>query len=178
MSSPTTATVETLTAEVRVLMVGNRQITLSVAKQLDRVPLKDVTPMGRVSISDRPIVIGKHTESGALVTAAIPAPEATAILFEEDTPESIFFCARTKPYRDGSRLVRIDGVTVEVTRYAHEVDNCPLYPRGPECGPTLVSGNWQPIIDAVHAAERSRVAHNKRVAAAHALPLIVLAGLR
>lgn len=31
----TTATVETLTAEVRVLMVGNRQVTLSVYKQLD-----------------------------------------------------------------------------------------------------------------------------------------------
>ena len=36
-SEMTTATVETLTAEVRVLAVGNRQITLSVAKQLDFV---------------------------------------------------------------------------------------------------------------------------------------------
>jgi hypothetical protein len=34
-SATSTATVETLAAEVRVLMVGNRQVTLSVAKQLD-----------------------------------------------------------------------------------------------------------------------------------------------
>ena len=51
--SSTTATVETLTAEVRVLMVGNRQITLSVAKQLDVVTPLDhvtnaITPFGRV----------------------------------------------------------------------------------------------------------------------------------
>lgn len=37
MSKKTTAKVETLTAQVRVLMVGNRQITLSVARQLDHV---------------------------------------------------------------------------------------------------------------------------------------------
>lgn len=49
----TTATIETLTAEVRVLMVGSRQVTLSVAKQLDRASfLEDapdaITPFGRV----------------------------------------------------------------------------------------------------------------------------------
>ena len=48
-----TATVETLTAEVRVLMVGNRQITLSVAKQLDRIDyygygIDAITPFGRI----------------------------------------------------------------------------------------------------------------------------------
>ena len=51
--STDTATVETLTAEVRVLMVGNRQITLSVAKQLDRMdpyeyPTDAFEPFGRV----------------------------------------------------------------------------------------------------------------------------------
>ena len=35
MTNTTTATVETLTAEVRVLMVGSRQVTLSVYNQLD-----------------------------------------------------------------------------------------------------------------------------------------------
>lgn len=48
-----TATIETLTAEVRVLMVGNRQVTLSVAKQLDRTNFFEdgpgaITPFGRV----------------------------------------------------------------------------------------------------------------------------------
>lgn len=56
----TTATVETLTAEVRVLMVANRQITLSVARQLDRIdwpwgdpPLSEFTPFGRVRTGSR-----------------------------------------------------------------------------------------------------------------------------
>ena len=44
-----TATVETLTAEVRVLMVGSRQVTLSVAKQLDEVQPDDIIPFGRIS---------------------------------------------------------------------------------------------------------------------------------
>lgn len=43
-----TATVETLTAEVRVLMVGNRQITLSIFKQLDAVHPDRLIPFGRV----------------------------------------------------------------------------------------------------------------------------------
>ena len=42
------ATVETLTAEVRVLTVGNRQITQSVAKQLDAVPYGQIKPFGRI----------------------------------------------------------------------------------------------------------------------------------
>lgn len=51
--STDTATVETLTAEVRVLMVGNRQITLSVARQLDVIDIysslvEEFKPLGRV----------------------------------------------------------------------------------------------------------------------------------
>lgn len=42
------AEVQTLTAEVRVLMVGNRQVTLSVFRQLDTVHPKDIEPFGRV----------------------------------------------------------------------------------------------------------------------------------
>lgn len=43
-----TATVEVLTAEVRVLMVGNRQVTLSVYRQLDIVSTGEIEPFGRV----------------------------------------------------------------------------------------------------------------------------------
>ena len=55
--STNTATVETLTAEVRVLMVGSRQITLSVARQLDSYNIFDTydhfdldqfVPFGRI----------------------------------------------------------------------------------------------------------------------------------
>jgi hypothetical protein len=51
--SPTTATVETLTAEVRVLQVGNRQVTLSMYKQLDRVSPWHIEPFGRVQPGTR-----------------------------------------------------------------------------------------------------------------------------
>ena len=50
MSTTTTATIETLTAEVRTLVVGSRQITLSVAKQLDFVDLSRLRVFGRVRI--------------------------------------------------------------------------------------------------------------------------------
>lgn len=43
-----TATVETLTAEVRVLVVGNRQVTLSVYRQLDNIDPEWFEPFGRV----------------------------------------------------------------------------------------------------------------------------------
>jgi hypothetical protein len=70
MTESSTATVETLTAEVRVLMVGNRQITTSVAKQLDTVPLDKLKPFGRVRMSDGQIwVIGSRVEDGTLVIA-------------------------------------------------------------------------------------------------------------
>lgn len=62
------ATVETLTAEVRVLMVGSRQITLSVARQLDRVGLYDLEPFGRIRLaSHRWTFIGRCVRTGALV---------------------------------------------------------------------------------------------------------------
>ncbi|HKO85632.1 MAG TPA: hypothetical protein VJ140_13990 [Actinomycetota bacterium] len=49
-----TATVETLTAEVRVLMVGSRQVTLSVARQLDVVHPSVLEPFGRVNLNGKP----------------------------------------------------------------------------------------------------------------------------
>ena len=66
MTTPT-ATVVTLEAAVRVLMVGNRQITQSVAKQLDHVDPWHVEPMGRVRLADETLVIGRHTDTGDLV---------------------------------------------------------------------------------------------------------------
>lgn len=47
------ATVEVLTAEVRVLMVGSRQVTLSVARQLDEVEPDEITPFGRIQTGKR-----------------------------------------------------------------------------------------------------------------------------
>lgn len=55
MSDSTTATVETLTAEVRALMVGSRQVTMSVYNQLDRVPHSQIDRSAE-SIQEMPIV--------------------------------------------------------------------------------------------------------------------------
>jgi hypothetical protein len=43
-----TSTIQTLTAEVRTLVVGSRQVTLSVYKQLDNVRHDALEPFGRV----------------------------------------------------------------------------------------------------------------------------------
>lgn len=84
MSNQTTATVETLTAEVRVLMVGNRQVTKGVYLQLDYVRPPLITPFGRVNTGLRidvvrpwvdwtekeeaaVEVVGRDVESGELV---------------------------------------------------------------------------------------------------------------
>lgn len=63
----TTATVETLTAEVRVLMVGNRQITAGVAAQLDAVRYVDAEPMGRIRLRNSDAWIGRSLTDGTLV---------------------------------------------------------------------------------------------------------------
>lgn len=76
-----TATIETLTAEVRVLQVGNRQITLSVVKQLDRNHYANLEPMGRIrsgrknepTATERSIeVVGRNRFTGALEWAYAP----------------------------------------------------------------------------------------------------------
>jgi hypothetical protein len=67
--SQTTATVEVLTAEVRVLMVGSRQVTLSVFNQLDETFYwSQFVPFGRVRPKERGLwLVGQDTETGALV---------------------------------------------------------------------------------------------------------------
>lgn len=71
-----TATVETLTAEVRALMVGSRQITLSVYKQLDFAPANEIEPFGRVRPNSKGSqhdflfptqVVGRDKRTGHLV---------------------------------------------------------------------------------------------------------------
>ena len=49
-----TATVEVLTAEVRVLMVGSRQVTMGVYRQLDWAEAGDLEPFGRVAAEREP----------------------------------------------------------------------------------------------------------------------------
>lgn len=64
------ARVEVLTAEVRALMVGSRQVTLSVFRQLDTVDSSEIEPMGRVNFSECHLwLVGMSKKTGALVRA-------------------------------------------------------------------------------------------------------------
>jgi HAMP domain-containing protein len=78
MSKVATATVEVLTAEVRVLMVGSRQVTLSVSRQLDKIPWDQCEPFGRIrdirdngDPDEKFTIIGKDQENGQLCRASI-----------------------------------------------------------------------------------------------------------
>ncbi len=53
MSDDGEPTVEVQTAEVRVLQVGRRQVTLSMVRQLDWANPADVEPFGRVRTGDK-----------------------------------------------------------------------------------------------------------------------------
>lgn len=75
-----TATVEVLAAEVRVLMVGSRQVTLSVYAQLDMVDVDYIEPFGRVHFRKRDAgnfvdLVGKDSRTGVLVRSSVPRRE-------------------------------------------------------------------------------------------------------
>jgi hypothetical protein len=69
------ARVQVLTAEVQTLVVGSRQVTLSVFWQLDRVDPLAVEPFGRVQPRDADRgfiwVVGRHAGTGALVRSRL-----------------------------------------------------------------------------------------------------------
>ena len=115
--STNTATVEALTAEVRVLMVGNRQVTLSVAKQLDTVGFLDVEAFGRirgVSVrgmstgGDKIVVIGRERRTGELVTSVIVSPESPYAHFRDE--EVARAAARTFDAWRGLPLIVLAGL--------------------------------------------------------------------
>lgn len=70
-TNPVEAHVQVLTAEVRTLVVGCRQVTMSVYGQLDNVPPNKIEPFGRVNPKDASehwiYVVGRHAADGALV---------------------------------------------------------------------------------------------------------------
>jgi hypothetical protein len=71
----TAARVEVLTAEVRVLMVGSRQVTLSVLAQLDAAAFDEIEPFGRVrprSFSRFETHVVGRDGGGALVRSWLP----------------------------------------------------------------------------------------------------------
>src|SRR5258708_122212 len=73
-----TATVEVLTAEVRVLMVGPGPVTLGVAGQLDDVDAEELLPFGRIATGRKPaererIIEAIGSYEGVLARAVVNA---------------------------------------------------------------------------------------------------------
>jgi hypothetical protein len=96
MTETTTATVQTLTAEVRVLKVGSRQITQSVYWQLDPVEFDEIEPFGRVRTSNcsgnRIRMVGAHRETGELVRSSVIKPG-----YREASTAEQFAAAKAQP---------------------------------------------------------------------------------
>lgn len=96
MSDAQTAKIEVLTAEVRALMIGSRQVTLSVYRQLDRVPADICEPFGRVRDTqdrgDAVFVVGKDSRTGDLVRAARERPPLRHPVVLESPPWIAAWC--------------------------------------------------------------------------------------
>lgn len=68
------AHVQVLTAEVRTLVIGSRQVTKTVYDQLDMVPPGAIEPFGRVNwgeTNQKIWIVGRHTTTGALVRSFV-----------------------------------------------------------------------------------------------------------
>jgi hypothetical protein len=105
-----TATVQALTAEVHVLMVGSRQVTLSVARQLDVIPLSGLTPFGRVRLKSDEYpddwIVGANVVTGALcLSHARYEVDKRAFIPLDDDPNRLkpLRCRNQQPSGDGYR---------------------------------------------------------------------------
>jgi len=107
----TKATVDVITAEVRVLSVGSRQVTLSVYNQLDIVKPLEIDPFGRVAPKDgKPSivwVVGKHTKTGALVRSYLPT---TKDRMDE------YMCNALRPVEEAQKQVNLWAVDAKTAR--------------------------------------------------------------
>lgn len=176
-----TATVEALTAEVRVLMVGSRQITLSVARQLDVLDeLSAIEVFGRVRLGDdKPRVIGADKATGELKLALFKFPHGPVIT-AEDIDKPIIICDTTRGnQRDHAYFLRYeDEATLTVDPRATQ--SCGKHAPDPMGGRFNGVCGWdpngnEPLIKAQIAEWQ---AARRVFDAAASAPLIVLAGLR
>lgn len=149
----TEARVELLTAEVRTLVVGARQVTLSVARQLDIVPpWYGVEPFGRVRI-------------GGSMLGYSPEQIGVQIIGKYDGRLVRAFLLRT-------------GTSAERERHS-----LPGYPQGDICRCGAPTVNDQGCSEGIRLFlahyENDRWGHGDwEPTNWYALPLIVLAGLR
>lgn len=176
-----TATVETLTAEVRVLMVGSRQVTLSVARQLDIVPLAELTVFGRVKINqdkinrDKDYVIGSDRDGRLAISEYYGNPMSTPFITRRDLVGSRITVCRTEVISDGQVYsLNYRGRRIEVETNAAQQCDVEHTSSTDGCGTWHANGLDDQI-------QRSIIAYDAMVARqkdAAQSPLIVLAGLR
>lgn len=187
----TTAEVRALTAQVQVLKVGSRQVTLSVFRQLDRFPVSEIIPFGRVrDRDDDGLVVGRHKKDESLC-AGFYTPTRLFRGFIDVVPDDDP-CSRhffSKESFQGCCLYhehRWRGILhlqwKERTFRIHSwvpLESCPSHhrhrvPKGETCVPFVSS-------DGIRAMEAARVEYDKNLEDARkmeSLPLIVLAGLK
>ncbi|MGO8889724.1 MAG: hypothetical protein ACLP8X_28085 [Streptosporangiaceae bacterium] len=172
MSDKHEATVEVLTAEVRVLQVGRRQVTLSVVRQLDWADPADVEPFGRVRTGDnlpgRPSAIGNMGSSRVKQPAAVEVVgSASGVLVRSVSWRSMLTCTSG----GASACPEAQALNTELDRF--KVRGQPPSHKTPE---------YQRILDRFMAHEVhdwTRYDPDQRTYDAwQALPLIVLAGLK
>ncbi|MCV7316314.1 hypothetical protein H7J77_12285 [Mycolicibacillus parakoreensis] len=158
----TTATVETLTAEVRVLQVGNRQITLSVAKQLDAFDLcqdeaLDFTPFGRIRT-------GRKGETFVPCTFSAPGAEWFPVSGKENV------CKRFLERHTCLHRQKYVGTNIVCGRY----ERLELRPYDFE----WIGRNYAGDLIVVCAHSTDAELDDDEFSGWKELPLIVLAGLR
>lgn len=166
------ATVDTLTATVRVMKVGSRQITQSVAKQLDRAPVRNINVIGRIRFTgdnhSTVRVIGQHKETGELVTASMNMSALAPVDLSDFKYEERPIRPRGTDHRD---IYEFGDDTFRFSFHNRHtrlepVDEWDLGPRVKE------------IEERASANYRQWVARLERFNELRSYPLIVLAGLR
>lgn len=188
-SGTLTATVQALTAEVRVMMVGSRQVTMSVYKQLDKVEPNDLAEIfGRVHPTGHEPNVSLHvvgrSSAGSLVSSSMSTVAKrmwplyigveTTYAYGKETYE----CGVTREL--GSTRGCICEACADVP-VGHRVRNMGLLQAGPESlAPTdyrMRSASYESLDDWEDGWD-ARVAEDVRREEWINLPLVVLAGLR
>jgi multidrug efflux pump subunit AcrA (membrane-fusion protein) len=176
-----TATVETLTAEVRVLMVGSRQVTLSVYSQLDYADFENIEPFGRVRPKDAQLdyiyLIGRHRETGTLTRSSIPGG------YQSVRQESGWYA-----YQNAIRDVRTRAAVTTREMELHKTWEQNYHDQlgnSHQCYAEKIEAEQAEIEQAKADAARLEREYadieapfNEQAAEVSRLPLIVLAGLR
>lgn len=157
-----TATVTTLTAEVRVLMVGSRQVTISVYNQLDWAFWPEIEAMGRINNKERRLeVIGRRKTDNSLVRCSAIS-------------RYVSFAECLKSFRE-PLMVRDGLYNVEGIREFDGVNELCWTEYSTERTRRLLTDAEWIIAERYNAEELEKRAVYK---IANNLPLIVLAGLR